>query len=258
MSRATHCARGSFRRGIGLRFTVAVILSLAALSISAQRGYASFTGANIQVDVSSSLGTGSFALNVPITGDSFTWDSPDGWSQEVWGSGHLLGTITDLKVTLDGDPNASVFFGVMAGAAPTNFNISSALVGFGAIPGAIGSASGGVTVTDTSGNGATLVGNYAGNTLSYQAEYNNGIVFANLVGNAAAPGVTATQSGSLSNVPIGPPVFNIQSKFSFVLSPNDVGSGTGNFSITPEPSSICLAAVGAAGLAFFARRRRKA
>jgi hypothetical protein len=242
------------RRARGVLIALSVIIPL-AIFCSAPRAQAAFIGAKIQVDVSSELGAGSFSLNVVSTGDTFTWDNTD--PIQVWAPGKVwLAEITDLKVDLDGDPNAFVFFSVLSGGVPTNFNVNSALVAFAPIVGSFGSASAGVTVTDTSGNGASLTGNFPGAT-SFQAEFNNGAVFADLVAPAVAPGATSTQSGSLLNVPM-PPVFNLQSKFSFVLSPNDIGSGTGNFTITPEPSSLCLAAVGAAGLAYFARRRRKA
>jgi hypothetical protein len=260
MSRANFSQ--AFAGGASFRRAALLVLVLVALlGFSGPRVHAGLVGAAIDVEVSSSLGTGSFVMDVPVPPEGTSlakleWEIPGAY--DLYSSSHVwLGQIKDLEVKLNGDPNAFVFFSFQAGPVPTTFNVNSSLVSFGAIPGAIGSASAGVTVTDTSGNGASLVGNFPGTT-SFQAEYNNGVVFADLVNPALAPGATSTQSGSLLNVPIGPAVFNIQSKFSFVLSPNDIGSGTGNFTITPEPSSLCLAVVGAAGLAFLARRRRKA
>jgi hypothetical protein len=252
----TGCYRSTagVRRAGSAAISLFLIVPLAILSSSAPRASAAFIGAKIEVNVTSELGNKTYDVGVTSTGDTFDWTlaSP----VALWDGGNLLGTIKELQVSLDGDPNAFVFFSVQAGNVPTNFSVSSALVSFAPIIGSLGSASGGVTVTDTSGNGATLTGNFAGAN-SFQAEYNNGVIFASLVQPALAPGLTSTQSGSLVNVPM-PPVFNIQSKFDFTLSPNDIGSGTGNFTVTPEPSSLVLAAVGATGLAYFARRRRKA
>lgn len=239
-------------RRAGVAIVLFLIAPLAILGSLAPRASAAFIGAKIEVNVSSELGNKTYDVGLTSTGDTFDWTlaSP----VALWDSGNLLGTIKELQVSLDGDPNAFVFFSVQAGNVATNFTVNSALVSFAPILGSLGSASAGVTVTDTSGNGATLTGNFAGAN-SFQAEYNNGIVFASLVQPALAPGLTSTQSGSLVNVPM-PPVFNIQSKFNFTLSPNDIGSGTGNFTVTPEPSSLILAAMGATGLAYFARRRK--
>ena len=93
----------------------------------------------------------------------------------------------------------AVFFPLETKITVTNFNVNSALVAFAPIVGSFGSASAGVTVTDTSGNGASLTGNFPGAT-SFQAEFNNGAVFADLVAPAVAPGATALGLTVLANL----------------------------------------------------------
>jgi hypothetical protein len=257
MNRSYRFSTGISRRARGVAIAFSALLLLTAFSTFAPRAQATFIGSTVQIDVSSSLGSGSYTLNVPAIGDQIDWDTGATKIPVFSTVGHTwLADVKQVEVHLDGDPNAFVFFSVLAGGVDTHFSVSSALVGFTPIAGAIGTASGGVTLTDTTGNGAYLNGTFPGIT-SFQAEYNNGIVFADLVAPAATP-LTSIQNGALTGVPIVPPVFNIQSKFDFVLSAGDIGSGTGNFTITPEPSSICLAILGGAGLAFIARRRRKA
>lgn len=193
----------------------------------------------------------------PTTG---MWTAPDDIVLHA-SNGAVIGTITDLTVTADEDPVASVTFGVLGGAVATNFTIASSLVSFAPLVNPIGSASASVTVTDQNGSGAaSLSGLYAG-PFSFQAQYNSGAgVFASLVApvNVSAAHGSNTQSGSAPSAVIPATLTNIQAIFSFTLSKGDLASGTGRFSVVPEPGSIGMLVVGSIGLLACCRRRGQA
>ena len=122
----------------------------------------------------------------------------------------------------------------------------------------IGTAAASVTLTDQNGSGsANLTGQYAG-PFSFQAQYNGGTgIFASLVAPVSVSTAHAsnTQSGNVPATVIPGTLTDIQAIFSFTLSKGDLASGTGRFSVTPEPSTMVLLAVGSIGLLAFRRRR---
>lgn len=196
-----------------------------------------------------------FGPNVTIDG---TWRWLLDGDKEIWsGDGSvLLGKVTDLALNINTDPVVSLAFAVSAGNVPTNFTITSAVLGFPAInnPSAVASAS--ITVTDTDLNGASVVGLQPGANV-YQARYNNPLVtYANLVtGIAAGAGLSNSDSGSLP--PAGMQVIpglvdEIQAQYKFTLSANDLASGTSSFVVVPEPASMGLLAL--SGLVLLRRR----
>jgi hypothetical protein len=190
----------------------------------------------------------------PTTG---TWTAPDDIVLHT-ANGAVLGTITDLAVFADDDPVASVTFGVLGGAVATNFTISSTLVSFAPLVNPIGTAAASVTVTDQNGSGSASVnGQYPG-PFSFQAQYNGGAgVFASLVApvSVATAHGSNTQSGSVPSTVIPATLTDIQAVFSFTLSKGDLASGTGRFSVVPEPGTIGMLAIGSIGLLACCRRR---
>lgn len=175
--------------------------------------------------------------------------------------GLLLATIQGVNVSLEADPQVVLGFFVQAGAVDTNFTISSAVVNFPAINNPDANASAAVTVTDTGANGASITGAFPASKI-YEAQYNNaGSVFADLVSPVVVVPPTISDSDSeqfplVGTTPIAGSVFNIQSQFKFLLTANDLASGTGVFTVVPEPSAIVLAMIGGAALLWWARRRK--
>jgi len=162
-------------------------------------------------------------------------------------------TINNLKVTLDSDPQVLFSFAVTAGNTNTTFTFSSDVVSFGAITNPSASASAAITLTDNNGDGASLMGKYAGNTSSYRADTNLGN-YAYLVPNLTAGAFsTANGNGSL-NTPIAGNVTDMSTEFKFVVTRLDSASGTSNFTIVPEPASIIGLAAGFVGLLSMRRR----
>jgi PEP-CTERM motif len=233
-----------------------------ALSLLSEptRARAEFIGSEVTIIVATDTDTGSWSLNVASPSNPFYWNLSAPVDIMGTSSGEVLATINNLTVALDGDPQAFVVFGVTAGGAPTNFSIASSVVAFAPLinPDAVASASFGVTALTP--DGVTATGAYAGGTKVFQARYNGGTTFANLASNLSA---SAFHSASTSEdyplagtIPIVGAVSNIQVEFNFLLTANDLASGTGVFNVVPEPSSIVLAVLGLVGLLCWARRRR--
>lgn len=155
----------------------------------------------------------------------------------------LLATVEGLSVKFVGDPVVSVAFAVTAGALPTNFTFTSAKLTFPVLDtDVVGVASAGVTVTDLDSNGAWIQGVFPG-VKAYQARYYTpaGVVFANLVDPVSAgaddSAVSRERKGATA-IPV--PVSGMDAEFSFILSPNDMGSGTSSFNISGTSSWIPL------------------
>lgn len=245
-------------------FRIAVLgLGVAAMLVgNAHVAHAEFVGNLITVAASTGSDEGTWSFNVPTPSDPYSWqlDAP----VDILGdtSGEVLGTIQNLSLSFDGDPLASIVFGVASGGAPTNFVFTSTLVAFAPIVNPLAVASAGINVTDLGGNGASTTGNFAGGTKSFEARYNGGTTFANLVSNVSAPAFgsngTSEANPPVGTIPIAGAVSSIQVEFDFILSPNDLASGNGVFTVVvPEPSSFVLAAAGMVGLAYAIRRRRR-
>jgi hypothetical protein len=185
-----------------------------------------------------------------------------GWSLPtsialVGTGGAQLGTIKMLDVLSNDDPYVNLHFSVEAGALDTTFDINSSLVSSIALVNPDSCfATAGVTLTSDE-NGASITGLFAGRT--YQARYNGGNVYANLVnGYSIAPDETVTaseRSPAIGGQTILGSVSSIQSEFNFVLSANEQASGTSRFEVAmlPEPATLSLIALGAIGML---RRRR--
>ncbi len=171
----------------------------------------------------------------------------------------LLGTLQagDTNVTFGQDPSVNLGFAVESGSAPggTSFTLKSALLTFPTINNPEGRASAGFTLTDgVDEDGATL-SPLNGDPGSYKAQYNgfvpSGTTFTHLIPQMVADPMGTTSlsqeypGGGLYE-PIGSPVSDMSTQVSFLLSANDMASGSSVFEVIPEPSGLLLLAVGLA------------
>ncbi len=174
----------------------------------------------------------------------------------------VLGTISDLAAYVDADPVVSIGFAITAPSTSVSYTITSAIVGFSPLVNPPAVASAGITVTDSDGNGAVLTPLFAGGTRFFQAVSNVG-VYADLIAGplTAAPNQSAAASEGLPPSGFGSisgTVTSIQTAFSFTITANDQASGTGVFTVIPEPGSLVALATGLAGFAAALARRRSA
>jgi hypothetical protein len=167
--------------------------------------------------------------------------------------------VTDLILRMVDDPEVGIEFGVRANSSATTFSILSEVVVFAPMVNPTAYASAGVTLTDrTPTAGATITGLFAGGK-THQARYNGSSVFANLVSGFSIGSGSQTNSEEYGNafsmITINDTLTSIESEFKFTLSGKDSASGTSNFVVVPEPSSI-IALVGGLGSLLAFRRRR--
>lgn len=242
----------SLRAGIGLVVGLAASVASADLTPEVFTLHATVNGQTGSFQVMSDDG-------VFDQHGNFHWALED--DVEIFSDGgQVIATLTNASVTVLADPVINLNFAVQAASSDTTFTITSGLLSFPEIDGAIGAASAGVTVTDVDGNGATLSPD--GSSM-YHAHYNGdwpaGTVFADLLGGSVTAGAFQTGAddeefpggGGFTNV--GDDIVSMSSAWTFTLSAMDLASGSSTFVIVPAPAS--LAALGIAGLAA-ARRRR--
>lgn len=209
--------------------------------------------------------SGNATFSVPLSqaqegDDVWTW-SLDEPVQLLGNEEQLIGILESASLIYVEDPQIGLNFSVMAGNFNTAFTISSAVLGFPLLNPAIGRASAGVSVTDGSGNGATLSGDIGGGGKSYRAIYNGGTIFADLVSNGSTAGAFDTFTSNESSPAAGfsaiaGGVSSIQTEFAFSVNARDSASGTSVFVVqVPEPGSLALVLLGAMVLA--GRRLRR-
>lgn len=236
-------------------FCVAIILLLTGSS------QAAFIGPIVTIHAESASGTASMTWQVPQESKdgsqlvTLAINRPIGFSP----SSDFIGNIERLFVELDGDPAVELQFAVNAGTEDTTFTITSAMVAFPGITNPQAFASAAITLTDGNalpGNGG-FVNVEAPNAGVYQATYNSGTVFQDLIGTLTLDGPGSTSASAASGLLVIPGVVtDIQSQFSFTLSAYDRASGTSRFEVVPEPTSFVGALLGLGGLMFARRRAR--
>lgn len=191
---------------------------------------------------------------------SRTWGDPTGQDPDSFiPIGDTGAVLRWLIIEIDPDPVVNLHFSVQAGPTPTRFTKTSSLLSFAEIPDARARASAGITVTDVDGDGASVVGQMPGDKV-YSANYNVTTNFAYLISGPVAAGqyATVTASEAKNWTPIGSASSMIAS-FDFVLSPNDIASGTSVFVVeaVPEPGALAGLAAGLVGLVGARLLRRK-
>lgn len=212
----------------------------------------------------SSLGNGAFEVSMDdgttLPDGTFVWSLSAPMDIVDAGSGDTIAHLLAGSIMLGSTGVVSHSFVVQAGGVDTNFAIGSALVNTGLIQSPSGRASAGITLTDNNGNGANLGGNL-GNGSMFEAYYDGGAVFSNLIGGpfGFATGFdTRTTSdeypGGVGNfAAFAGPVNEIGINWDFTLSAGDSSGGTSVFVVVPAPAGLGF--IAGAGL-FMGRRRR--
>ncbi len=248
-----------------LKAVAVFVATLSAISTSAWAGagdpIVSFWAGNSE---------GSGAFNVDISdaqfnnGEIVVWNLIGG-PVDIIDGGSTIATITSAQLTLQafnetlGQSLIALSFNVAAGAADTEFTISSSLIDSLNIPGALGRVTGTYSVTDGNNNGATLTGLQNRGGL-YSAFYNGGNTFNELF-SSGPYGVGASASdGGAQDIPnvgfssVGATVNDMSSQWHFMLTAGDLAGGTSNYIIrVPAPSGLAL--LGLSGLVASRRRR---
>jgi hypothetical protein len=250
-----------------MNLTRPAVGALLAASAIASPAHAALVDMSFNIIVVSGGGVSTFETDLS---DASHWtQTSDGWTLTspiaLTARGRTLATLDEVRIGVSMDPierlvalqTVPLSFAVTAGAAPTMFSISSAALPVALDP-AIATASAGVSVTDNNGDGADFFGLFAGGG-AYQARYNAGTVFAELLTTDVQPGAFLTETDDETTgpfAPVGVPVTQMQTEWSFMVSAFDSAAGTSIFAMDiPSPGALTLAGV---GLAFALRRRRLA
>jgi hypothetical protein len=184
-------------------------------------------------------------------------------------AGRCVAKVFELNWDYAGDPSVNLHFSVQAGDMDTTFTVSSSVVSFAALPNPQAVASSSLTLTDTDGNGATLVGLEGGNK-SYKAVYNGNVAWASLNDGFSVTdpfdGYTESDRQPTNRLQtITDTLTSIQSEYSFTLSAWDEASGTSTFNVNPpvippavpEPLTMIAVLMGLAGVGRYVRERSK-
>lgn len=220
------------------------LLPLAALLVTTAS--AEIQGTSYSITATSDLGTATYSIPVPETNEyHWNWSTTERIEMRDASSNNVVAVLNPNNegcgVNYVADPVIGLAFAVQAGAAPTAFVISSGTLAFAAIPAPEGRASAAYTLTDFTGDGATLAPLFGAK--SYHAIYNGGPTFADLIDPFAAGAFSSTPV-SESNppgpgfLPIGVPVSSMRADIDFVLSPFDLASGTTVYVIQQRPVPV--------------------
>lgn len=210
----------------------------------------------IQVQATSNGHTATFEQVFPVSNFDgiLPWSLPAPLT--LADGGYNLGTIKNLAVTFDADPQVDLSFALTNGSTSTvSFDITTATIVFEPVANAEAAAAASLTLTQ--GAGSTAGGSVTGlfpNGKAYQARYStHGILNTSTVFASLAPSMSFSSGLGLSEtealpasgmVNLGSTVYMMESEFKFTLSAGDQVSGTSAFVITPEPASLLLLALG--------------
>jgi len=246
----------------------AAAVFVATLSIAGSSAMAGSGDPIVSFWAGNAQGAGAFNVDISDAqfnnGEIIVWNLIGG-PVEIMDGGNTIATITSAQLTLQafseslGQSLIALSFNVEAGAADTEFTISSSLIDSLNIPGALGRVTGTYSVSDGNLNGATLTGLADGGGL-YSAQYNGGNTFNELFTDGPyGVGVSESDGGQqdipdTGFTPVGADVNDMNSQWHFMLTAGDLAGGTSNYIIrVPAPAGAAL--FGMAGL-FAARRRR--
>ena len=239
---------------LGLSACVLMLIGLCSVAVRAE-----LVGPMLVLDVTNGHGSGQLVIPAnpnwydPNDG-SWHWQLPEPAQIHNPHNGAWLATLSECTVTVLEDPQVNLAFSVLAGDGNTLFQISTALLPLAPpYTSAEGRASAAFTITDGDSNGALLTGHCgAGGNKSYLAQYNghvpNGTSFAEEIESLSAPpdgtGNVAVNVPLSGYLPIAGTVHNMSAGVDFILSGNDLASGTTNFEIIPELAAFALALLG--------------
>ena len=253
---------------MGLAAIAASALVALAFSASAQASWIPEDGSTLVTVTATSGGeTGTYDVLIPpgLTVDGhYVWSMPAQAELHGKGNGKPFATIEGISLSVDADPGVSLGFVVSAGAADTEWTITSATISFTPLYNIMAFASAGVTLTDANADGATLTGLFDGG-YAYEARYNSpAVTWATLLGNPVVAGVDDTltvndRRPATFRESIPGTLSSIQSQWHFKVSAYDTASGTSRFDVSgtavPEPATLALMAAGGLGV-FLGHRRR--
>ncbi len=231
-----------------------VLVSALALSALAGVAHAGIVGQPLTISVSSSLGTASHTIFIGDDQDP----SPTGFSYDFAGSldltsgSNTIAQLTSLSLSFQDDPMIFLDFNVTAGGADTTITFTTGTLSFSPLFNPTAVASGGLTVTDNSGNGGWA--NPASGANAHYAYYNGGSIYAQFIGPISflPPFNTGDANGNFPGAIAGN-VSDMHVVRAFTLSANDSASGTSSYVIVPAPAGLGL--LGLAGLMGSRRRR---
>jgi MYXO-CTERM domain-containing protein len=244
----------------------AVVAAAAGLGVTAPAS-ADISDIVLRIEATNEMGTAFFEGHLSDgtfypEGHEYIWESRSPIMM-LNQAGQVIAAFNNGRVRCVDDPIVQVNFSVSAGSLTTVFTVTSPLLSFASIASAEGRASGGVTATDTDGDGATMMP--VGSPGLYTSRYNGfvpgGTLFADLI---AGPVTAAAFSSNTANdsspggglfSPIAGAVSDMSARYRFSLTPNDEASGTSTYEIRPIPAPGALALLGLGGL-LAARRRR--
>lgn len=219
----------------------------------------------LTIQASSSIGAGSFQVStddgITLPDGTFIWVLNSPVQIVDSGTGASVASVLFGSIMFTTSGNVSHSFVVQAGNADTNFTLGSGIVSTPTFANPLGRASAGITLTDTNGNGANLTGMQAGGTM-YEAYYDAGAVFANLIGGPFGFGTAFDTRTTSDEYPAGAgnfaafagPLTEMGIEWAFRLTANDSAGGTSVFVVIPTPAAGITMLVGAGLLS--GRRRR--
>ena len=227
------------------------------LVIVAASAYETFgQAATLTVVASSDEGTAPMQFVIPLDGEKVVTQNISKTELTDPDTGSLIGTLEDLTVTFNTDPVVQFGFAFKAGASDTTFSLSSGTLNFAPLVNPTAAATG--TLTLVSNDGGSATGQFPGDK-AFEASYNGGTVFAQLVDPLSLPGFGATTANETSPIPQGTfatisgSVSSMEGNFDVLVTANELITGTGQFQVIPEPASLALMALGV--LAVVKRRR---